>query len=217
MIRTIQLYKKLLHKIKAYIFKKVAKIWMSYIFSKEYLRFQRKVYSEKMKTSFYVCGINFKMDPYARIIGGEYIKIGDNFSILSGSRIEAISEFQNTHYKPDLVFGNNVCIGTDFHVGCINKVTIGNNVLMASKIFITDHYHGEISSKDVNIPPVERKLSSKGPVIIEDNVWIGEGVVILPGVTIGKNSILGANSVVNKSCPSNSVLAGAPAKIIKTI
>ena len=65
--------------------------------------------------------------------------------------------------------------------------------------------------------PSLRKLYSKGPVIIEDNVWIGEGVAILPNVIIGENSIIGANAVVTKDIPRNSVVGGNPAKIIRTL
>lgn len=67
----------------------------------------------------------------------------------------------------------------------------------------------------MNCPPELRKLSSKGPVIIKDNVWIGDGVTILPGVTIGVNAIVGANSVVNKDIPDNAIAAGVPAKVIR--
>jgi acetyltransferase-like isoleucine patch superfamily enzyme len=58
-------------------------------------------------------------------------------------------------------------------------------------------------------------LCSKGPVIVRNNVWIGEGVVILPGVTIGEISIIGANSVVSKDVPANAVVAGVPAVLTK--
>ncbi|MNY78908.1 Galactoside O-acetyltransferase [compost metagenome] len=67
------------------------------------------------------------------------------------------------------------------------------------------------------MPPAKRRLYSKGPVIIEDNVWLGEGVVVLPGVTIGENSIVGANAVVTKSIPKNCVAGGNPARIIREI
>jgi acetyltransferase-like isoleucine patch superfamily enzyme len=66
-------------------------------------------------------------------------------------------------------------------------------------------------------PPINRPLISKGPVIIEDNVWIGEGVCITPNVRIGKNAIVGANAVVTKDVPPNTVVAGVPARVIKLL
>lgn len=115
------------------------------------------------------------------------------------------------------ISGDNVNIGYDCHIWCVNKVIIGNNVLMASKIFITDHFHGDTSIDSLKLSPNYRKVISKGPVIIEDNVWIGEGVAIMPNVTIGENSIIGANSVVTKDIPKNSVVSGNPARAIKNI
>jgi len=103
------------------------------------------------------------------------------------------------------------------HIGCTNKIVIGDNVLIASRVYITDHSHGEVTIDALNIPPNFRPIISKGPVIIEDNVWIGEGVCILSGVTIGKNAIIGANSVVTKNVSPNSVVGGVPARVIKQL
>ena len=117
-----------------------------------------------------------------------------------------------------LKFCDNVQINDFVHIAAAKNVETGNNVLIASKVFISDICHGEYADienmSDPNEHPNDRKLSAK-PVIIHDDVWIGEMVSILPGVEIGKGSIIGANSVVTKSIPDYSIAAGNPAKVIK--
>jgi len=162
-----------------------------------------------------VSSIYFCYPLYLR--GGKYIEIGNNVDFDQRLCLEAIDLFLNEKYDPKIIIGNNVSIQKDCHIGAINKIIIGNNVLIASKVYISDHSHGEINLDTINFPPSKRKLFSKGPVVIEDNVWIGEGVVILPNVTIGQNSIVGANAVVTKSFPNNSIIAGNPAKIIRNL
>ncbi len=147
----------------------------------------------------------------------KYIAIGDKFVALQRCRIEAIDTYGGESFEPQIIIGDNVNFNTDIHIACINKVIIGNNVLLASRIFISDHSHGEVTKESISKAPSKRNLVSKGPVIIEDNVWIGEGVSILPNVTIGKNSIIGSNAVVTKSFPENSVIAGIPAILIKSL
>lgn len=147
--------------------------------------------------------------------GGEYIKIGENFSTRARFRIEAWDHYHGINYNPTIQIGNNVIVNFDCHIGAINKIEIGDNVLIGSRVLITDHNHGNISKAELLIPPYLRPLYSKGPVIIEDNVWIGEGVAILPGIRIGKNSIIGANAVVNFDVPENCVVGGVPARVIK--
>ena len=69
----------------------------------------------------------------------------------------------------------------------------------------------------MDIPWANRDLHIKGPVLIEDSVWIGDNVVVLSGVTIGKGSVIGANSVVTKDIPPYSMAVGCPAKVIKKL
>lgn len=150
------------------------------------------------------------------ILGENHVCIGNNFSVGRGLRMEAIDKHCGIHYFPQLVIGDDVRIEDYCHIGCIDKVTIGNGVLIASKVFITDHFHGEITDNDLIKIPKERTLSSK-PVSIGNNVWIGDGVSIMPGVSLGDNVIVGANAVVTHSFPANVVIAGCPAKVIKVL
>lgn len=147
--------------------------------------------------------------------GLEYISIGDNFRASARLRLESFDNLLGISYIPSLKIGDNVNISYDCHICCICEIYIGNNVLIASKVFITDHFHGKTDFESMLLPPNERKIISKGSVIIEDNVWIGEGVCIMPNVKIGANSIIGANSVVTKDILPFSVVGGIPAKIIK--
>jgi acetyltransferase-like isoleucine patch superfamily enzyme len=144
------------------------------------------------------------------------IKIGAEFTCGFGCRIEA---HPKENEKGAIIeFGENVQINDYVHIGAIESIIIGNNVLMASKIYITDHNHGSYTEEDSDHPnsiPKDRKCTGY-PVVIEDNVWLGESVCVLGGVTIGKGSIIGALSVVSKSIPAYSIAVGSPAKVIKT-
>lgn len=90
-----------------------------------------------------------------------------------------------------------------------------NGVLTGPNILITDNAHGASMAELLDTPPRLRPLHSKGPVVIEDNVWIGEKSSIMPGVHIGKGAIIAANSVVTHDIPSYCVAAGIPAKLLR--
>lgn len=160
--------------------------------------------------------------PKARLIrfpidirGKKYINYGKGFTMGRGCRIEA---YPLDGKSTSIVIGKNVQINDYVHITGVKKVFIGNNVLIAGKVYISDSNHGNYSgSKDDSNPlsvPIDRPLFSK-EVIIEDCVWIGESVSVLPGVTIGKGSIIGANSVVTKNIPAYAIAAGNPARLIK--
>ena len=109
--------------------------------------------------------------------------------------------------------GDNVFINSYCHIGCINKIVIGNNVMIGSGVLITDHQHGILAYSDT--PVADRELVSKGPVIIGDNVWIGQRAQILKGVSIGDGAIIAAGAIVTHDIPSNCVAVGVPAKVVR--
>lgn len=151
------------------------------------------------------------------ITGEEYIEIGDCSCLGKHIVLTAWTFFNNQHFSPELIIGNNVSIGDYSHITCSNKIIIGDNVLTGKHILITDNSHGATTFEDMSIAPSLRKLHSSGPVIIGKNVWIGEKASIMPNVKIGEGSIIAANAVVTKDVPPFCLVAGVPAKIIKNL
>lgn len=158
---------------------------------------------------------NFNFPIYKH--GLSNVVLGDNFHCGERLKLRTFSDWRDKRFKPEIIIGNNVNIESDCHISAINSVIIDDNVLIASFVYISDHAHGEISAEILTTPPLERPLVSKGPVRICKNVWLGEKVTILPGVTVGEGSIIGANSVVTKDIPPFCVACGCPAKIIKKL
>lgn len=174
----------------------------------------------RLRKYFKFCGSLYLNNPYV-IIGHKNITIGTKFVAGPGFKLEAINWYRNQQFRPLIEIGNNVILHDYVHIGCTNSVKIGNNVLMASKIYISDHNHGYYDDKHLTlhesplIPPADRKISDDSFVIIEDNVWIGEFVSILPGSIIGKGAVIGSNSVVNSVIPPYSIAVGTPARVVK--
>lgn len=155
--------------------------------------------------------------PINRIIGEKYIEIGDGSCFGRESVVTVWDSYEGECYNPKLIIGEKCYFGDYLHISCINNISIGDNLLTGRWVTISDNGHG--CSEDIisGISPIKRKLYSKGEIVIQDNVWIGDKVTVLAGVVIGKNAIIAANSVVTKDVPQNSVVGGNPARIIKMV
>lgn len=150
--------------------------------------------------------------------GQKRIRIGNRTSILAYSILGCWERHgKDEHYEPEIIIGNDCCIGEYCHITAINKITIGDGLLTGRFVYIGDNAHGGLSMEEAEIPPACRHLKSKGEIKIGRNVWIGDKVTILGGVTIGDNVIIGAGSIVTHDIPSNSMATGVPAKTIKYI
>lgn len=147
------------------------------------------------------------------------VSIGDHCDIDSYAVIECSSRLIVNGQKviPELVIGNGCVLGEYNHITAVNRIVIGDNLLTGRFVLITDNSHGSFRKDELSIHPSSRPITSKGEVIIGNNVWLGDNVSILPGVQIGDGCIIGANSVVTHSIPPFSIAAGNPAKILKTI
>lgn len=115
-----------------------------------------------------------------------------------------------------IALGKNCRIGDNVHLAALESISIGDDCLFASKIFISDLSHGEYGANGCvpSVPPNDRPLVGS-PVVIGDNVWLGENVVVLQGVTIGNGVVVGANSTVSRDLPDNCIAVGSPARPIK--
>ncbi|WHF53053.1 DapH/DapD/GlmU-related protein [Chryseobacterium gotjawalense] len=145
------------------------------------------------------------------------IDFGSGLTTGRSCRIDAFLTNDNLNSQKIIKIGNNVEINDNVHIAATDRIDIGNNVLIASNVYISDHNHGIYKGIIQDSPlskPNDRDIYSS-PVIIEKNVWIGQYVCVLQGVTIGEGSIIGAMSVVNKDIPPYSIAVGSPAKVVK--
>jgi lipopolysaccharide O-acetyltransferase len=155
--------------------------------------------------------------PRAHLRGLSRISMGEDFSAGEGLWLEAITSYGDERFDPKLVIGNHVRISHWSHIACTNSVVIGDHVLIGSKVIITDHNHGFFGANATSptIPPAQRPLERDRFVRIEANVWLGDGVVVCPGVTMGEGSVVGANAVVTTDVPPFTLVAGVPARPIR--
>ena len=146
------------------------------------------------------------------IKGTNRISIGQESWFGNQTEIIVYNQNDRTNTEPFLIIRNNVSCTGRCRITCAGRITIGDSVLVAPDVFITDHNHG--------MNPEIAGGYSKQPLIvkdvhIEEGVWLGQRVCVLPGVTIGAHSIIGANSVVTHDIPPYSIAVGAPARVVK--
>lgn len=167
-------------------------------------------------TKFASCGKRFRIStPVKFINGAHYIHVGDDVCIHPFVRLEAIKIVGCP--PPVISIGNRCGLGYNTQINASNRIDIGDDVLFASNVYITDHYHGDMSAGEINTPPSLRRIYSKGPVFIGVRCWLGQNVCVMPNVKISDGCIIGANSVVTHDIPPYAVAAGTPAKVIKML
>ena len=162
-----------------------------------YIRLLAPLYQHRAWSSKVYWSVRMDTPPYRRFWLGEK------------SVIESYCCINNA--VGDVTIGNYTRIG--IHCTVIGPVCIGNNVNLAQGITVTALNH---NFEDTSMRIDEQGISTK-PVIISDDVWIGANAVILPGVTIGRHSVVAAGAVVTKDVPDNSLVAGIPAKVIRQL
>ncbi len=140
------------------------------------------------------------------------------------TRYNGLSYCQNTEKCEVLqqLFGSNVSVNMNCTFVDCNKINIGNNVLIASNVQLYTAAHPvELSERVIEDWHPENGTyfcqTYALPITIEDGCWLGGGVIVLPGVTIGSGTVIGAGSVVTKDIPANCTAAGNPCRVIRRI
>jgi len=179
------------------------------VFQSYKLKIQKLFFLVFFKRDFKFFGKNSSLIFPFKIDGARYIEISSKVHISSNSWIAAIVK---SDARPIIKIGKETTIARFAHFVSCNEINIGEYVLIAEKVYITDNLY---SFDDISIPLKFQPLKSIGRVVIGDNTWIGENVCII-GVSIGKRCVIGSNSVVLSDIPDYSVAVGSPARVIKT-
>lgn len=143
-----------------------------------------------------------------RVQGKKYISIGRNSVVQRGGWLLALKINDRV---PMLEIGDNCAIGDYCHITAVRKVKIEDDVLLANNVYISDNLHGY---ENIKIPIINQEVIYKKEVIIGSGSWIGENVCII-GASVGRNSVIGCNSVVTKDIDDYCIAVGSPARVIK--
>ena len=143
---------------------------------------------------------------------GDNIVIGRDTFIGEGSELLAYRSHFDRPLDSHLIIGEHVRITSRCRITCAGTIRIGNDALFGPDVFITDHNHGMDPETPGGYSPQDITIAD---VTIGEGAWLGQRVCVLPGVTIGAHSIIGANSVVTRDIPPFSMAVGSPARVIK--
>lgn len=168
-----------------------------------------KLFSLASAGAFGHFGARTVLQPPVRLVGEARIAIGNDVWIGAGSWLQSLGDDGVT-----LEIGDGARAAGNCVLSAASSVRIGRKVLLARGVYISDHIH-----RYDNVPQavMDQGLDRVEPVEIADGAWLGENVVVCPGVRIGRGSVVGANSVVTEDIPDYCVAVGAPARVVRQL
>jgi serine acetyltransferase len=169
-------------------------------------------YSIGMRSAFARCGARTIIGRPARLVAPHLMHIGSDVILGGYAWLNAKDDRQSR--QPTLFVGDGAYIGRFVQINAWRHVSIGNQVLIGDRVFISDADH---NYEVAELPIILQGDRFVGEVILMDGCWIGTGAAILPGVTIGRNAVVAANSVVTHDVPDRTIVGGAPARQIKQL
>lgn len=157
---------------------------------------------------------------FARFGAGSTVEPFSSFYVPSAVEVGARVEIRELAWfnclpradgKPSLVIGDGCYLGRFIHINAFHDVRLEEDVMVADRVYIADNDH---HYKDPNVPIMHQGDELKGAVLLKKGCWIGTGAVILPGVTVGRNAVVGPNTVLHKDVPDFGMAFGSPAKVV---
>jgi acetyltransferase-like isoleucine patch superfamily enzyme len=176
-----------------------------------YSRVKTRLFSALIAGQFRKTGKGCRVAAPFRFYGLDEITLGDHVSIERDCWIQTIPG-KTSSGESKLFIGSNSGIGMGASISAARRVFIGEHVLLGRNVYISDHAH---AFADIQIPIMNQGISGIADVEIGRGTWLGQNVVVLPGVKIGEHCVIGANSVVKSNISSYSVAVGAPARVVR--
>jgi len=177
----------------------------------QYSKIRTRVFTLLLASQFKEIGPGSRIMPPFRFHGLREISLGAGVIIHRDCWIHVFGH-HDPEATPKILIKSQATIGMGATISAAQQVVIGENVLLARNVYISDHAH---AFENIEMPIRHQGITGIRPVSIGRDTWLGQNVVVLPGVTIGEHCVIGANSVVNSSIPDFSVAVGAPARVVK--
>jgi acetyltransferase-like isoleucine patch superfamily enzyme len=168
-----------------------------------------KTFSLAAGGAFAAFGRKSVIAPPVRLSGERRIAIGSRVYVGAGSWLQALGEGA----APAIEIGDGTSIAGHCVISATQSVRLGERVLLARGIYISDHIH---AYEDTTRAVIDQGIAKVAPVEIGDGAWLGENVVVAPGVTIGTGAVIGGNAVVVEDVPAHSLAVGVPARVVRS-
>jgi acetyltransferase-like isoleucine patch superfamily enzyme len=166
-----------------------------------------RAFSLAARSSFERLGPRSRLSLPIQLVGAERIAVGSRVYLGPGCWLL-------THGTGRLEIGDGTSIAGHCVLSAAVHVRVGRSVLFARNVYLADHRHG---FERADLPVLDQPLEDLRAIAIEDGAWLGQNVVVLPGVTVGRGAVVGANSVVRDDVPARCVAVGAPARVVRRL
>lgn len=177
----------------------------------QWSRVRRRAFTMLLAGQFKEFGCGAAITPPLRFYGLNQMSIGAGASIERNCWIQVVNA-DGDHRSTKLVIGAHAGIGMGASISTARQVVLGDYVLLGRNVYISDHAH---AFENVELPIMQQGINNVQPVTIGKHSWLGQNVVVLPGTSIGRHCVIGANAVVKGEIPDFSIAVGAPARVVK--